>query len=160
MVVTEGNIGRLYDLLRKAFRRTAVDDYSGWTYQINPLELYEDEDNLDEVAFLKEYADNVWENEFKEFELVACPSAYGSELFVRLTSKEYCEYNHINALKNLVVEVGAEILVDMDKKQVVIIENESPLRKLIKRDAGDKPFRVFLFPCKEKLKELHAFCNS
>lgn len=51
-----------------------------------------------------------------------------------------------------------EIYVNMFDKQIVIIESNSPLKKLLKKDKDINPFTVFLFTNKERLEELETFC--
>ena len=144
MIVTKDNIKELFFLLKKTFLNTIVMEYSGWENQINPFNIVEGEP--DEIAFRKEYADNVEENAFLNVER----DSLGGEEFIRFVSREYD--------KNFVIEIGMEIYVNMFDKQIVIIESNSPLKKLLKKDKDINPFIVFLFTNKERLEELETFC--
>lgn len=66
MIVTKDNIKELFFLLKKTFLNTIVMEYSGWENQINPFNIVEGEP--DEIAFCKEYAENVEENAFLNVE--------------------------------------------------------------------------------------------
>ena len=140
MIVTKDNIKELFFLLKKTFLNTIVMEYSGWENQINPFNIVEGEP--DEIAFRKEYAENVEENAFLNVER----DSLGGEEFIRFVSREYD--------KNFVIEIGMEIYVNMFDKQIVIIESNSPLKKLLKKDKDINPFTVFLFTNKERLEEL------
>lgn len=144
MIVTKDNIKELFFLLKKTFLNTIVMEYSGWENQINPFNIVEGEP--DEIAFRKEYAENVEENAFLNIER----DSLGGEEFIRFVSREYD--------KNFVIEIGMEIYVNMFDKQIVIIESNSPLKKLLKKDKDINPFTVFLFTNKERLEELETFC--
>ena len=144
MIVTKDNIKELFFLLKKTFLNTIVMEYSGWENQINPFNIVEGEP--DEIAFSKEYAENVEENAFLNVER----DSLGGEDFIRFVSREYD--------KNFVIEIGMEIYVNMFDKQIVIIESNSPLKKLLKKDKDINPFTVFLFTNKERLEELETFC--
>ena len=144
MIVTKDNIKELFFLLKKTFLNTIVMEYSGWENQINPFNIVEGEP--DEIAFRKEYAENVEENAFLNVEI----DSLGGEEFIRFVSREYD--------KNFVIEIGMEIYVNMFDKQIVIIESNSPLKKLLKKDKDINPFTVFLFTNKERLEELETFC--
>lgn len=144
MIVTKDNIKELFFLLKKTFLNTIVMEYSGWENQINPFNIVEGEP--DEIAFRKEYAENVEENAFLNVER----DSLGGEEFIRFVSREYD--------KNFVIEIGMEIYVNMFDKQIVIIEPNSPLKKLLKKDKDINPFTVFLFNNKERLEELEMFC--
>lgn len=144
MIVTKDNIKELFFLLKKTFLNTIVMEYSGWENQINPFNIVEGEP--DEIAFRKEYAENVEENAFLNVER----DSLGGEEFIRFVSREYD--------KNFVIEIGMEIYVNMFDKQIVIIESNSPLKKLLKKDKDINPFTVFLFTNKERLEELETFC--
>ena len=151
MIVTKDNIKELFFLLKKTFLNTIVMEYSGWENQINPFNIVEGEP--DEIAFRKEYAENVEENAFLNVER----DFLGGEEFIRLVSREYDKYEN-NIRKNFVIEIGMEIYVNMFDKQIVIIESNSPLKKLLKNDKDINPFTVFLFTDKERLEELETFC--
>ena len=151
MIVTKDNIKELFFLLKKTFLNTIVMEYSGWENQINPFNIVEGEP--DEIAFRKEYAENVEENAFLNVER----DFLGGEEFIRLVSREYDKYEN-NIRKNFVIEIGMEIYVNMFDKQIVIIESNSPLKKLLKNDKDINPFTVFLFTNKERLEELETFC--
>lgn len=144
MIVTKDNIKELFFLLKKTFLNTIVMEYSGWENQINPFNIVEGEP--DEIAFRKEYAENVEENAFLNVER----DFLGGEEFIRFVSREYD--------KNFIIEIGMEIYVNMFDKQIVIIESNSPLKKLLKKDKDINPFTVFLFTNKERLEELETFC--
>lgn len=144
MIVTKDNIKELFFLLKKTFLNAIVMEYSGWENQINPFNIVEGEP--DEIAFRKEYAENVEENAFLNVER----DSLGGEEFIRFVSREYD--------KNFVIEIGMEIYVNMFDKQIVIIESNSPLKKLLKKDKDINPFTVFLFTNKERLEELETFC--
>lgn len=144
MIVTKDNIKELFFLLKKTFLNTIVMEYSGWENQINPFNIVEGEP--DEIAFRKEYAENVEENAFLNVER----DSLGGEEFIRFVSREYD--------KNFIIEIGMEIYVNMFDKQIVIIESNSPLKKLLKKDKDINPFTVFLFTNKERLEELETFC--
>lgn len=144
MIVTKDNIEELFLLLKKTFLNTIIMEYSGWENQINPFNIVEGEP--DEIAFRKEYAENVEENVFLNVER----DSLGGEEFIRFVSREYD--------KNFVIEIGMEIYVNMFDKQIVIIESNSPLKKLLKKDKDINPFTVFLFTNKERLEELETFC--
>ena len=144
MIVTKDNIKELFFLLKKTFLNTIVMEYSGWENQINPFNIVEGEP--DEIAFRKEYAENVEENAFLNVER----DSLGGEEFIRFVSREYD--------KNFIIEIGMEIYVNMFDKQIVIIESNSPLKKTIKKDKDINPFTVFLFTNKERLEELETFC--
>ena len=144
MIVTKDNIKELFFLLKKTFLNTIVMEYSGWENQINPFNIVEGEP--DEIAFRKEYAENVEENAFLNVER----DSLGGEDFIRFVSREYD--------KNFVIEIGMEIYVNMFDKQIVIIESNSPLKKLLKKNKDINPFTVFLFTNKERLEELETFC--
>lgn len=144
MIVTKDNIKELFFLLKKTFLNTIVMEYSGWENQINPFNIVGGEP--DEIAFRKEYAENVEENAFLNVER----DSLGGEEFIRFVSREYD--------KNFVIEIGMEIYVNMFDKQIVIIESNSPLKKLLKKDKDINPFTVFLFTNKERLEELETFC--
>ena len=151
MIVTKDNIEELFLLLKKTFLNTIVMEYSGWENQINPFNIVEGEP--DEIAFRKEYAENVEENAFLNVER----DSLGGEEFIRLVSREYDKYEN-NIRKNFVIEIGMEIYVNMFDKQIVIIEPNSPLKKLLKKDKDINPFTVFLFNNKEQLEELETLC--
>lgn len=144
MIVTKDNIKELFFLLKKTFLNTIIMEYSGWENQINPFNIVEGEP--DEIAFRKEYAENVEENAFLNVER----DSLGGEEFIRFVSREYD--------KNFIIEIGMEIYVNMFDKQIVIIESNSPLKKLLKKDKDINPFTVFLFTNKERLEELETFC--
>ena len=144
MIVTKDNIKELFFLLKKTFLNTIVMEYSGWENQINPFNIVEGEP--DEIAFRKEYAENVEENAFLNVER----DSLGGEEFIRFVSREYD--------KNFVIEIGMKIYVNMFDKQIVIIESNSPLKKLLKKDKDINPFTVFLFTNKERLEKLETFC--
>ena len=111
MIVTRDNIEELFLLLKKTFLNTIVMEYSGWKNQINPFNIVEGEP--DEIAFRKEYAENVEENAFLNVER---DSLWGEE-FIRFVSREYDKYEN-NIRKNFVIEIGMEIYVNMFDKQI------------------------------------------
>ena len=80
------------------------------------------------------------------------------EKFIRFVSRDYNAYEN-NIRKNFVIEIGMEIYVNMFDKQVVIIEPNSPLKKLKKKDKNINPFTVFLFEeDSSHLEDLAEFC--
>ena len=152
MIVTKENIEQLFPLLQKAFTNVFVTEFSGWEDQINPFNIVEGEP--DALAFEKEYSRNVCTNTFLKVEM----DSLRKEKFIRFVSREYDEYEN-NIRKNFVIEIGMEIHVDMFNKQIVVIEPNSPLKKLLKKDKNINPFTVFLFEeDSSHLKDLAEIC--
>lgn len=147
MIITRYNIQNVFPAIKEAFLGVSVREYSGWEDQVSPFRLIEDEP--EELAFCKEYAGNIWENSFVNIEL----DSLGNEKFIRFISREYDEFDN-TVRKNFVIEEGMEIFVNWFDKQIIIIEPNSPLRKLVKKDKSIRPFTVFLFPEKERLEKL------
>lgn len=152
MIVTKENIEQLFPLLQKAFTNVFVTEYSGWEDQINPFDIIEGEPKA--LSFEKEYSGNVYSNTFLKVEI----DSLGGEKFIRFVSREYDRYDTTTRL-NYVLRVGMEIYANMFDKQVVIIEPNSALKKMIKKDKDINPFTVFLFEeDRSHLEDLAKIC--
>lgn len=152
MIVTKENIEKLFPLLQKAFTNIFVTEFSGWEDQINPFDIIEGEPKA--LSFEKEYSGNVYSNSFLKVEM----DSLREEKFIRFVSREYDRYDTTTRL-NFVLRVGMEIYVNMFDKQVVVIEPNSALKKLIKKDKDINPFTVFLFEeDRSHLEDLAEIC--
>jgi len=148
MKVTEKNIEKFCEVLNNTFNHTSVMEYSGWTDQVNPFYIVTRSN--EEKLFCKEYPSNIFQNRFSYAEIGDCID----EKFIRLVSNEYDVFDKTK--HNFVIRVGMDISVNPYDKQIVIIDSENSLKKLLKKN--DDVFTVFLFHSQNRLNELNEFC--
>ena len=150
MKVTKENIRELCSILNKTFKHVHVMEYDGWTNQANPFKITKRSDEAE--SFFKRYPDNISRNSFSYAEICEC----SSEPIISLVSEEYDPVDGVKA--NYIIRIGMDIFVNVQDKQIVIIDSITSLKKVLKTE--NDVFTVFLFNSKETLNKLNVFIGE